>query len=148
MELDSAETSKNVFTLDDARIRAGEIIGISEDLIDLSYETDHYIVFTGHVEVKKLFSKKNRHFILVLDRYGKPKLSLENGRIIQGGRISVIEELDEFLESRRSEIAPKVFCLNDLKLSDYSSLTSSSKIMDAIRLDLEKSERAAVIVEL
>ena len=148
VELDSAETSKNIFTLDDARTRASEIIEISENLIDLSYETDHYVVFTGHVEIKKLFSRKNRHFILVLDRYGKPKLSLGNGRIIQGGRISVIEELDEFLESRRSEVAPKVFCLNDLKLSDYSSLTSSSKIMDAIRLDLEKSERAAVIVEL
>ncbi len=148
VELDSVDTSKNIFTLDDARIRASEIIGISEDLIDLSYETDHYLVFTGHVEVKKLFSRKNRHFILVMDRYGKPKLTMENGRIMQGGRISVIEELDEFLESRRSEIAPKVFCLNDLKLSDYSSLTSSSKIMDAIRLDLEKSERAAVIVEM
>lgn len=148
VELDSIETSKNVFTLDDARTRASEIIGISENLIDLSYETDHYVVFTGHVEVKKLFSKKNRHFILVMDRYGKSKLSLENGRIIQGGRISVMEGLDEFLESRHSEVAPKVFCINDLKLSDYSSLTSSSKIMDAIRLDLEKSERAAVIVEM
>ena len=115
VELDSVDTSKNIFTLDDARIRASEIIGISEDLIDLSYETDHYLVFTGHVEVKKLFSRKNRHFILVMDRYGKPKLTMENGRIMQGGRISVIEELDEFLESRRSEIAPKVFCLNDLK---------------------------------
>ena len=55
VELDSAETSKNVFTLDDARKRASEIIEISEDLIDLSYETDHYFVFTGHIEVKKIF---------------------------------------------------------------------------------------------
>src|SRR3989338_2441288 len=66
VELDSAETSKNIFTLDDARKRASEIIEISEDLIDLSYETDHYFVFTGHIEVKKLFSKKNQHYILIL----------------------------------------------------------------------------------
>ena len=148
VDLDSAETSKSVFTLDEARTRASEIIGISKDLIDLSYETDHYIVFTGHVSVKKLFSKKNQHYILVLDRYGKHKLLLKNGRIIQGGKISVIEELDDFLESRQSEIAPKIFCINDLKFSDYSGFTSSSKIIDAIRLDLEKSEKAAVVVEL
>ena len=100
------------------------------------------------MSVKKLFSKKNQHYILVLDRYGKHKLLLKNGRIIQGGKISVIEELDDFLESRQSEIAPKIFCINDLKFSDYSGFTSSSKIIDAIRLDLEKSEKAAVVVEL
>ncbi|MCV0392284.1 MAG: methylhydantoinase [Nitrosopumilus sp.] len=148
VELDSVETSKSIFTLNDAKKRASEIIEISDDLIDLSFETDHYFVFTGHIEVKKLFSKKNRHHILILDRYGKMKLSLKNGKIFQGGKISLLEELDDFLESRHSEIAPKVFLLDDLKLVDYSSLTSSSKIIDGIRRELEKSEKAAVLVEL
>ena len=148
VELDSADNSKNIFTLDDAIKRASEIIGISEDLIELSFETDHYFVLTGHIEVKKLFSKKNQHHILVLDRYGKPKLSLKNGKIFQGGKISIIEDLDEFLESKHSEIAPKTYLLNDLKLVDYSSLTSSSHILDGIREELEESERSAVLVEL
>jgi len=148
VELDSADTSKNIFTLEDAKKRASEIIEISEDLIDLSYETDHYFVFTGHVEVKKLFSKKNKHHILVLDRYGKQKLSLKNGNVFQGGKISTLEDLDEFLESRHSEIAPKVFLLNDMKLVDYSSITSSSKIIDGVRQEFEKSEKSAVLVEL
>lgn len=147
VELDSVETSKNIFTLNDAKKRASEIIEIYDDLIDLSFETDHYFVFTGHIEVKKLFSKKNRHHILILDRYGKMKLSLKNGKIFQGGKISILEELDDFLESRHSEIAPKVFLLNDLKLVDYSSLTSSAKIIDGIRKELEKSEKAAILVE-
>ena len=148
VELDSAQTSKNIFTLDDAKKRASEIIKISEDLIDLSFETDHYFVFTGHVEVKKLFSKKNQHHILILDRYGKMKLSLKNAKIFQGGKITVLEELDDFLESRHSDIAPKIFLLNDLKLIDYSSLTSASKIIDGVRLELENSEKAAILVEL
>ncbi len=148
VELDSADTSKNIFTLDDAKKRASEIIDISEDLIDLSFETDHYFVFTGHIEVKKLFSKKNQHHILVLDRYGKLKLSLKNGKIFQGGKISVLEELDEFLESRHSEIAPKVYLLNDLKLVDYSSLTSSSHILEGVRQEMEESDRAGVLIEL
>ena len=121
VELDSTETSKNIFTLEDAKKRSSEIIQIPENLIELSYETDHYFVFTGHIEIKKLFSKKNQHHILILDRYGKPKLSLNNAKIFQGGKISILEELDEFLESRHSEIAPKIFLLNDLKLIDYSS---------------------------
>jgi len=45
---------------------------------------------------------------------------LKNGRVFQGGKISTLEDLDEFLESRHSEIAPKVFLLNDMKLVDYS----------------------------
>jgi N-methylhydantoinase A/oxoprolinase/acetone carboxylase beta subunit len=148
VELDSVQTSKNIFTLDDAKKRTSEIIEISEDLIDLSFETDHYFVFTGHVEVKKLFSKKNQHHILILDRYGKMKLSLKNAKIFQGGKITVIEELDDFLESRHSDIAPKIFLLNDLKLIDYSSLTSASKIIDGVRTELENSEKAAILVEL
>ncbi|MBS3922249.1 MAG: methylhydantoinase [Nitrosarchaeum sp.] len=148
VELDSTDTSKNIFTLDDAKKRTGEIIEISEDLIDLSYETDHYFVFTGHMEIKKFFGKKTRHHILVLDRYGKPKLSIKNGRIIQGGKITVMEELNDYLESRSSEIAPKVYLLNDLKLVDYSSLITPSDIVDAIRSELLTSEKAAVLIEL
>lgn len=148
VELDSADTSKNIFTLDDAKKRTSEIIEISEDLIDLSYETDHYFVFTGHMEIKKFFGKKTQHHILVLDRYGKPKLSIKNGRIIQGGKITVLEELDDYLESKSSEIAPKVYLLNDLKLVDYSSLIKPSDIMDAVRSELVTSEKAAVLIEL
>ena len=148
VELDSKDTAKNVFTLDEARTRTSEIIGISHDLIDLSFESDHYFVFTGHVEVKKLFSKKNKHHLLVLDRFGKMKLSIKNGKIFLGGKISIIEELDEFLESRNNDIAPQVYFLNDLKLVDYSGLTSPSHIINAIKQDLDDSEKAAVLVEL
>ncbi|MFB5609453.1 MAG: methylhydantoinase, partial [Nitrosarchaeum sp.] len=116
--------------------------------IDLSYETDHYFVFTGHLEVKKLFSKKNQHHILILDRYGKQKLSIKNGKLFQGGKITLLEELDDYLESRHSEIAPKVYLLNDLKLVDYSSLVNPSDILDAIRAELIGSEKAAILIDL
>ena len=148
VELDSEFTNKTVFTLEQATTRAAEIIDISEDLVDLSFESDHYFVFTGHIAVKKLFSKKDRHHIIVLDRYGKQKLSIKNGRLFQGGKISILEELDEFLESKSSEIAPRVFLLNNLKLTDYSSLTSTSHILNGVRDTLEDSEKAAVIVDL
>ena len=147
VELDSVDTSKNVFTINEAKNRASEIFQISEDLIDLSFESDHYMVFSGHVAEKRLFSKKNRHPILVLDRFGKMKKLLKNGKIFQGGKISILEELDDFLESRHNEVAPRVYLLNDLKLIDYSSLTSSSHILSAVKQELDENERAAVLIE-
>ncbi len=148
VEMDSSENAKNVFTLDEAKIRAAEILNTSSDLVDLSFETDHYFVFTGHVSEKKLFSKKNRHPILVLDRFGRQKLSIKNGKLFLGGKISILEEIDDFLESRNSEIAPQVYLLNNLKLVDFSGLTSISHILSAIKDDLDSSDRAAVIVEI
>jgi len=148
VELDSSTTSKSVFTLEEAQKRCSDIIQLPESLIELSFETDHYFVFTGHVEERKLFNKKNRHHIIVLDRFGKLKLSIKNGKLFQGGKISILEDVDEFLESRSSDIAPQVHLLTNLKLIDYSSLTSNSHILNAIKQELEDSEKAAVIVEL
>ncbi|MGI0010181.1 MAG: hydantoinase/oxoprolinase family protein, partial [Nitrosopumilaceae archaeon] len=142
------EFAKNVFTLDDALIRASEIIQIPKDLIELSFETDTYFVFTGHVEQKRLFGKKKQHHIVILDRHGRIKLSVKNGRLFQGGTLSVIEEFEEFLESKQHEVAPQVHLLNDLKLIDFSGLTSSSNITTAIKQELEGSTKAAVVVEL
>ena len=148
VEMDSADNAKNVFTLDEAKNRASDTMELSSDLVDLTFETDHYFVFTGHVSEKKLFSKKNRHHVLVLDRFGRQKLSIPNAKIFQGGKISILEELDDFLESRNNDIAPQVYLLNNLKLIDFSSLTSISHILNAVQGELDSSEKAAIIVEL
>ena len=142
------ETAKNVFTLDEALVRASEIILIPKDLIELSFETDTYFVFTGHVEQKKLFGRKKHHHIIILDRYGRMKLSISNGILFQGGTLSLIEEFEEFLESKSDEIAPQVHLLNDIKLIDFSGLTSSSHIINAIKQELESSTKGAIIVDL
>lgn len=148
VELDSSENAKNVFTLDEALARTSEMMEITKDLVELSFETDHYLVFTGHVSEKKFFSKKNRHHILVLDRFGRQKLSIKNAKMFQGGKISILEELDDFLESRNNEIAPQIYLLNNLKLIDFSSLTSASHILNAVQQELDGIEKAAVIIDL
>ncbi|MGH9999055.1 MAG: hydantoinase/oxoprolinase family protein, partial [Nitrosopumilaceae archaeon] len=142
------ETAKNVFTLGEALVRANEIIQIPKDLIELSFETDTYFVFTGHVEQKKLFGRKKHHHIIILDRYGRMKLSISNGILFQGGTLSLIEEFEEFLESKSDELAPQVHLLNDLKLIDFSGLTSSSNIINAIKQELQSSTKGAIIVDL
>ena len=148
VELDSVETAKTIFTIDDAKSRVSEILNIPEESIDLSFESDHYVVFSGHVAEKRFFSKKNIHPILVLDRFGKMKKSFKNGKLFQGGKISILEELDNFLESQNSDVAPQVYLVNDLKLIDYSSLTSSSHILNAVKLELDENPKAAIIIEI
>ena len=142
------DTAKNVFTLDEALIRASEIMQVPKDLVELSFETDTYFVFTGHAEQKRLFGRKKHHHIIILDRFGRMKLSITNGRIFQGGTLTLLEEFEEFLESKKGEIAPQVHLLNDIKLIDFSGLTSSSNIIKAIRQELENSSKGAIIVDL
>ncbi|MCY4491244.1 MAG: methylhydantoinase [Thaumarchaeota archaeon] len=147
VNLDSSETSRSVFTLDDLKCRASEILCMPKDSIDLGFESDHYAIFVGHVAEKRLFGKKNRHPFLVLDRFGRMKKSVKNGKIFQGGKISILEDLDDYLESRGGDVAPQIYLVNDLKLVDYSGLTSPNHILDAIRQELDENERAAILVE-
>lgn len=142
------EPAKNVFTLEDAILRASEIMQIPKEHVELSFETDSYLVFTGHVEHKTMFGKKKRHHIVILDRYGRMKLSAKSARLFQGGTLSILEEFEEFLDSRRNDIAPQVHLLNDLKLIDFSGLTATSNIENAIKEELAHSTKGAIIVEL
>ena len=148
VDLDSSDTSKNVFTLEELRQRTGKILQIHENSIDLIFESDHYVVFAGLITEKRLFNKKNRHPLLVLDRFGKMKKSMKNGKIFQGGKIPMLEELDDYLESRSSDVAPQIYLINDLKFVDYSSLTSFSHILNAVRQELDENEHAAVLIDV
>ncbi|HEX5458076.1 MAG TPA: hydantoinase/oxoprolinase family protein [Candidatus Nitrosotalea sp.] len=148
VEYDNISNAKNVFTLDEAIARASEIMNVSKNLIELSFETDNHFVFTGHVEQKKFLVTKKRRHILVLDRYGGMKLSIENGKLLHGGILSVLEEFEDFMSSKHNGIAPQVHLIADLKLIDYSGLVSSSNIVNAIKSELEGLSKGAIIVEL
>jgi hypothetical protein len=146
VELDNGLTAKNIFSKDEAMERALEISDIPKDKINLAFETDHYFVFTGNITTKKLMMKKSKQPIIIIDKYGREKLSLTNAKLIKGG----ISELESGLNKTLSsdyEISPQVYLLNELKLVDFSGLTSKSHIIDAIKKELEDFSNACVIVE-
>lgn len=142
------KSAKNIFTLEDAIKRACDIMKLQKELVELSFENDSYFVFTGHIKQKTIIGKKKHHHIMILDRFGRMRLSIKNGRLFQGGTLSVIEEFEEFFESRHDEIAPQVYLLNDLKLMDFSGLISASNIIKAVKQELDGFTKSAVIVEL
>ena len=136
------------FTAAELRRRASEVMGIGEESVDLTFESDHHIVFTGHVAVRRLLSRKNRRSVAVMDRYGRAKAVLGNAGIFLGGRVSILEDLDDFLESRTSGIAPRVCLVDDAQVMDFSGLTSPAHMLKAVMAELDAGRRAAVIVDL
>ena len=146
VELDNRLTAKNIFSRDEAMERAIEISDIPEDKIEFAFETDHYFVFTGKVTTKKLMLKKNKQSVIVIDKYGREKLNLNSAKIIEGDVNSLISGLEKSLSSQ-SDIAPQVYLLNELKLIDFSGLTSKSHIIDGIKKELESFSKACVIIE-
>jgi len=147
VELDNRLTAKNIFSQDEALQRAAEITDIPKENINLAFQTDHYFVFTGNVVTKKLIMKKNKQSVIVIDKYGREKLSLKNSKIIEVDSSDSINNLEKSLSSA-GDIAPQVYLLNELKLMDFSGLTSKSHIVDAIKKELESVSKACIIIEL
>ena len=90
--------------------------------------------------------KKNKQSVIVVDKYGRQKLSLKNAKIIDGDVSQITTGLQKVLSSEY-HISPQVYLLNELKLVDFSGLTSKSHIIDAIKKELEEFSNACVIIE-
>ena len=147
VELDNRLTAKNIFSQDEALQRAVEITEIPKENINLTFQTDHYFVFTGNVTTKKLIMKKKKQSVIIIDKYGREKLSLKNSKIIEANSSDSTSNLDKSLSST-GDIAPQVYFLNELKLIDFSGLTSKSHIIDAVKKELESVSKACIIIEL
>ena len=148
VELDSVTTSKSVFSEEESKKRCSEILEVPESLIELTFETEHYLIFTAKIIQKKLFIKKIKTHVIVLDRFGRLKLAIKNGKVFEGEETETKENLKQFLKSRNNDIAPRVHLLTDLKLIDYSGLTSNSSITDALIQEYKESKKVAVIIEV
>ena len=133
---------------EESKMRCAEILEVDESLIDLIHETEHYFVFAGNIIKKKSFAKKKITPIIILDKFGRLKLSVKNGKIFSGEEKETKDNVQQFLKSRNNDIAPQVHLLTDLKLIDYSSLTSNSSIVDAIGQEFKESDKVIVVVEL
>ena len=146
--MDSVSTSKSVFSEEDSKKRCAEILELPETKIKLDQETEHYFVFVANFVKKKLFNKKTITSVVVLDKFGRLKLSINSGKIFQGTETETKTNVEQFLKSRHNDIAPQVHLLTDLKLIDYSSLTSNSSIVDAIGQEFKESKKVIAIIEL
>ncbi|HEU0046552.1 MAG TPA: methylhydantoinase, partial [Nitrososphaera sp.] len=113
----------------------------------------NYHIFACEMSKKKLFLKSKRQPVLVLDKYGRVRLSVDNAAIFNGSPEQVASEIENLLKQGSADgkdLAPQVHILDGAKLIDFSSLTAPEHVSRAVRDELKKSttKDVAAIVRL
>jgi N-methylhydantoinase A/oxoprolinase/acetone carboxylase beta subunit len=137
---------------EEARVLACELFGINDGIRRI-FDMKNYYVFACEIHKKKLFLKSRRQSILVLDKYGRIRLSIENGMIYSGPAQDVMNKFEIFFNECRdgrksNDLAPQIHILDGTKIIDFSSLTSSEQVLKAVKKELIKSGTNEVTVIL
>jgi N-methylhydantoinase A/oxoprolinase/acetone carboxylase beta subunit len=141
--LDSTALNAREIDREEAKKIASEVI--KSDDIELLLENKSYFIFRSRVIEKRFFSKKVKDTIIALDRYGRVRLSIENGRMIDD---NVLEEVKRYLDIK-NDLAPQIYLIDDTKLVDFSSITSPEHVFQAIKEEVNKSNGSiAAIIKL
>src|ERR671924_1256593 len=152
VSLDIGTTSAQEIKKEDAHSLACELFGVNEG-VKCVFDTDNYHIFACEMNKKMLFLKSKKQPVLVLDKYGRVRLSVENATIFTGSPQQVADRVDSFLKQHRNggnELAPQVHILDGVKLMDFSSLTAPEHVSKAVRDELKKAatKDVAAIVRL
>jgi hypothetical protein len=140
----------------------------------VDYNVKNYHIFECEKKVKNLFgfisrSQKKQISILILDKFGRVRLSLAGVNIIKGTKQEVLTDLftllgspiglirgndngknDRFQHSKNTkdkqwDLPPQVHLLDDIRLIDFSNLTSSENLSKVIRDEVLKSSSKDVL---
>jgi N-methylhydantoinase A len=143
ISLDIGDKSTKEIDTEEARVIACELFGINEG-IQRIFDMDNYHVFACQINKKKLFLKSTKQPVVVLDKYGHVKLSVENAMVFKGNPKDVLSKVDSFLHqshkrSNSNGLAPQIHLLDGINIIDFSSLTAPEYLSKAIHNELAKS---------
>lgn len=152
VSLDIGTTNAQEINEEEAHVLACELFGINEG-VQRVFDMKNYHIFACEMNKKKLFLKSRKQPVLVLDKYGRVRLSVQNAAIFNGSPEEVADRVDSFLKQHRNggnELAPQVHILDGVKLMDFSSLTAPEHVSKAVRDELIKAatKEVAAIVRL
>lgn len=152
VSLDIGTTNAQEINEEEAHVLACELFGINEG-VQRVFDMKNYHIFACEMNKKKLFLKSRKQPVLVLDKYGRVRLSVQNAAIFNGSPEEVADRVDSFLKQHRNggnELAPQVHILDGVKLMDFSSLTAPEHVSKAVRDELKKAatKEVAAIVRL
>lgn len=116
--------------------------------IILEHNLGNYYIFSNTFEQKKLLFKVKKRSILVLDKFGRVRLSLDNGKIIKNHSSEILNNLTSILSgfSSNSDLSPQIHLMDGFQLLDFSSLTANEQIILAIREQLEKISSEVILI--
>ena len=153
VSLDIGTANAQEIKSEEAHVLACELFGINEG-VKCILDTDNYHIFACEMNKKMLFLKsKKQQRVLVLDKYGRVRLSVENASIFTGSPEQVADSIKSLLKQHAmsgKDLAPQVHILDGLKLMDFSSLTAQEHISKAVHDELKKTttKNVAAIVRV
>jgi N-methylhydantoinase A/oxoprolinase/acetone carboxylase beta subunit len=152
VNLDISGLGSKEVRADEAKSIAAQVARVPLQNIETLFETVSYYVFRGKVEQKKLFLKSSLNTIVVLDKFGRIRLSVNNGIIFDGRANEVIRKMESYLQSKSNDgLAPQIHILNGAKLIDFSGITAPEHIARAVQNELAnapEAEKVAAIIKL
>jgi hypothetical protein len=152
VSLDIGTANAQEINEEEAHVLACELFGINEG-VQRIFDMKNYHIFACELSKKKLFLKSKRQPVLVLDKYGRVRLSVDNAAILNGSPDEVASEVEAILKKHAADgndLAPQVHILDGVKLMDFSSLTAPEHVSKAVRDELRKAatKDVAAIVRL
>ncbi len=113
----------------------------------------NYYGFTCETIKKQLLIKKRKYPIVILDKFGRIRLMLDNAKIIKGNK-NLKNEIDTLIfklnNKSKDDLAPQVHILDDMKIVDFSSLTSPQHLIEAIKNEIDKinTDKITIIIKI
>jgi N-methylhydantoinase A/oxoprolinase/acetone carboxylase beta subunit len=152
VSLDIGTANAQEINEQEAHVLACELFGINEG-VQRIFDMKNYHIFACELSKKKLFLKSRKQPVLVLDKYGRVRLSVDNAAILNGTPDHVASEVEAILKKHEAEgngLAPQVHILDGVKLIDFSSLTAPEHVSKAVRDELKNTatKDVAAIVRL
>jgi hypothetical protein len=152
VSLDIGTANAQEINEEEAHVLACELFGINNG-VQRIFDMKNYHIFACEMSKKKLFLKSRKQPVLVLDKYGRVRLSVDNAAIFNGSPEDVSDRIDVLLRQHSADggdLAPQVHILDGIKLMDFSSLTAPEQLARAVRNELKKAaaKEVAAIVRL
>ncbi|TLX68781.1 MAG: methylhydantoinase [Thaumarchaeota archaeon] len=147
LDLGAAQDTKEIDD-EEAEVLACELFGINEGVHRIFDMKDYYI-FACEIHKKKLFLKSKKQPVLVLDKYGHVRISIENADIYTGNPKEMKEKIQSVIKDHdlsKNELAPQIHIVDGKRIFDFSSLSSTAHVLKAVTEELDKTVNNQVTI--
>jgi N-methylhydantoinase A len=153
----------------DSRGKANRSVAVKR----VSFNVRNYHIFECEKKIMKLFSffsrsQKTQLSVLILDKFGRVRLSLANVKVIKGTKEEVLTELlillgwfkdhkkenhddngmtlnNKNVEAKQWDLPPQVHLLDDMRLIDFSNLTSTQNLLRVIKDEVQRTTSTELV---
>jgi len=151
VNLDITGLGAKEVSFNEAKEIATHVAKIAPAQMESLFDTASYYVFKGTVEEKRIFFKRTHDTIVVLDKFGRVRLAVDNGIVFDGKANDVRQKTEEYLRNSSDGLAPQIHLVNGTKLIDFSGITAPEHVVKAVENELaniSEHEKVAAIIKI